>query len=78
MERFNLFCEIFFVLELLIKVAGLGCSAYARDFYNVSDAILVSITLVEWIIELSGSNHGVKSLMIARATRLLRVLKLAR
>jgi len=77
MERFNFYCEVFFVLEMVVKLLGLGFKAYANDNYNISDAILVSTTLIEWIIELNG-NTGLKSLMIARATRLLRVLKLAR
>ena len=43
-----------FLTELLIKLIGLGFKAYTRDYFNIFDALLVMITLVEEALMLSG------------------------
>lgn len=76
--------EIFswcFLAEMIIKLIGLGVKDYTRDAFNIFDACLVIISLVDYIIlhipQLSfGSSGG--ALSAFRSIRLLRVFKLAR
>jgi voltage-dependent calcium channel L type alpha-1D len=65
---------------MLVKVTGLGIKNYARDKFNLFDALLVLLSIVEMILaycKVGGS--GIGSVLIAfRGIRLLRVFKLAR
>lgn len=77
-------CDIVFVwvftVELILKVLGLGAKNYMRDKFNVFDAIIVVVSLVDFIltmtVEVDESTDGIMSAL--RALRLLRVVKLAR
>ena len=40
----------FFVIEMIIKLIGLGFKEYARDSFNVFDAVLVIISLIDFVI----------------------------
>ena len=59
---------------------GLGLKNYMRDKFNVFDAVIVIISLVDFCltmtIEVNESTDGIMSAL--RALRLLRVIKLAR
>ena len=49
----NVFNEIFtwaFFLEMILKIIGLGFKNYRQDSYNVFDAVIVVISLVDWTI----------------------------
>lgn len=65
---------------MIIKLLGLGFKDYAKDSFNLFDASIVLLSLVEIIIEGSGgqdfSTGGAFSAF--RGIRLLRVFKLAR
>ena len=50
-ETLNSIFEVFFLLEMLIKLFGLGFKDYARDNYNLLDALLVIASLVNNILE---------------------------
>jgi len=50
-ETVNSIFEVFFLLEMLIKLFGLGFKDYARDNYNLLDALLVIASLVNNILE---------------------------
>ena len=69
-----------FVAEMIIKIIGLGFKEYARDTFNIFDAILVIISLIDFVLlqipEISGGSGG--ALSAFRGVRLLRVFKLAR
>ena len=69
-----------FIAEMVIKLIGLGFKDYAKDSFNLFDASIVLLSLVEIIIESSGgkdfSTGGAFSAF--RGIRLLRVFKLAR
>ena len=39
-----------FVAELVIKLNGLGVKEYARDSYNLFDALVVVLSLVDIIV----------------------------
>ena len=65
---------------MLAKLIGLGLKNYMRDKFNVFDAVIVIISLVDFCltmtIEVNESTDGIMSAL--RALRLLRVVKLAR
>ena len=71
-----------FTLEMVFKIIGLGCPMYAKDVWNKFDAVVVTISLIDWVITRSVPEDKIGSLGEAmnafRAMRLLRVLKLAR
>ena len=39
-----------FVAEMIIKIIGLGFREYARDTFNIFDAILVIISLIDFVL----------------------------
>ena len=74
---------IFFLIEMICKLIGLGVKNYLRDRYNVFDAFIVIVGLVDIALLLSFKDDdsisqldGLMSSM--RALRLLRVFKLAK
>jgi hypothetical protein len=67
-----------FMAELVIKILGLGFTAYLRDNYNVFDAIIVAISVVEKILMATDAVANTGAFSVLRGFRLLRVFKLAR
>ena len=68
-----------FVAELVIKIIGLGIKEYARDSYNLFDALVVVLSLVDIIVTAAiGDSNKTDVLSAVRGVRLLRVFKLAR
>ncbi|EDQ91804.1 uncharacterized protein MONBRDRAFT_22969 [Monosiga brevicollis MX1] len=66
-----------FVVELLIKLGGLGLRSYFASGWNRFDCLVVTLSIVEIIIEAT-TDSSTGGLSILRSFRLLRVLKLAR
>jgi hypothetical protein len=66
--------------EMLIKVIGLGPKQYAKDRFNLFDAFITILTIVENILDLSAANSISSGGAISgfRAIRLFRIFKLAR
>jgi hypothetical protein len=76
------FCWIFFA-EMVFKIMGLGFKNYIKDKFNLFDAIVVSISLIDWIISTSVEDQeslgsGADVLQALKSLRMLRVIKLAR
>ena len=68
-----------FVAELVIKLIGLGVKEYARDSFNLFDALVVVLSLVDIIVTAAIGDSGKTDVLSAfRGVRLLRVFKLAR
>ena len=67
-----------FVAELLIKITGLGFREYARDSFNVFDAVIVAISLVDVVVTATMGDENTSTLSAFKGVRLLRVFKLAR
>ena len=63
-----------FCCEMLIKLIGLGFREYGRDYFNMFDAVLVSITLLEEVTTFQEAS----AFSALRAIRLLRIVRLAR
>ena len=68
----------YFVIEMIIKLAGLGLEKYVEDRLNVFDAIIVFISVLEVAIGLINDNKGNGMFSVFRAFRLLRIFKLVR
>jgi Ion transport protein len=75
-EVTNLALTIYFTVEMVIKLCGLGLRGYLADRMNAFDGVVVLASLVEILLTSLGW-HGA-SLSVFRAFRLMRVFKLAR
>jgi len=75
---FNQFFTWIFFLEMVFKIIGLGFSNYRKDSYNVFDAIIVMISLVDWSISRVPNLDAGSALNAFRALRLLRMMKLSK
>ena len=61
-----------------MKLIGLGFSNYVKDGYNLFDAVIVIISLVDWTISrIPGIDAG-SALNAFRALRLLRMMKISK
>ena len=78
-EILNEFFTWAFVAEMIIKLLGLGFKEYVRDSFNIFDAIIVILSIVDIIVTASsGSGDQSSTFSAFRGVRLLRVFKLAR
>lgn len=68
----NSILTILFSVEMVLKVIGLGPKQYLMDGFNVFDAIIVIIGILEF------ANVGSKDITVFRTFRLLRIFKLVR
>ncbi|GMF14726.1 unnamed protein product [Phytophthora lilii] len=82
LEIINFALSCVFVVEMVVKVLGLGLKMYARDRFNLFDAFVVIMGLLEMALappSLMSENQPKKgSVSALRSFRLLRVFKLAR
>ena len=69
----NLFFTIIFTVEVVIKLIGLGTSGYAADRFNIFDAIIVIISLVEMFASSSGGAFS--ALRTFRLSRIFKIFK---
>ena len=67
---------------MIIKVIGMGPRLYIKDQFNVFDAIIVMLSIIDVIVSYSmptdGSDTGKGPISAFRAFRLLRVFKLSK
>jgi hypothetical protein len=71
-----------FFVEMIVKMIGLGINNYIHDKFNLFDAVVVTLSLVDWFLTIALTKEEKKSIgssmSALRALRLLRVIKLAR
>ena len=81
-EQTSLICNYvftaYFLMEMVVKIIGLGFKGYGQDSMNVFDAVVVVISVIEIIIGLATNSSGGGMFSVFRAFRLLRVFRLAR
>jgi len=78
LELFNEFFTWVFFLEMILKLIGLGWGNYKQDGYNLFDAVIVVLSLVDWTLSrIPGLDAG-SALTALRALRLLRMMKLSK
>jgi hypothetical protein len=70
-------CSIF-VLELLLKMVGLGLIDYFSESMNTFDFVVVCVSMIDIIITASSTDNSQTSFAALRAVRLFRLFKLAR
>nr|CCA18882.1 similar to sodium channel putative [Albugo laibachii Nc14] len=82
LEVINFGLSCVFVVEMLLKVFGLGFCVYARDRFNLFDAFIVVMSMLELILSppsfLSKNRPSRGNVSALRTFRLFRVFKLAR
>jgi hypothetical protein len=69
----NIIFTVIFTLEVILKLIGLGKKEYVRDRFNVFDALVVLISLIEIAF-----SDGSGALSALRAFRLFRIFKIFR
>ncbi|KAG1653438.1 hypothetical protein FOA52_010471 [Chlamydomonas sp. UWO 241] len=75
----NYFFTMYFFVEMLIKLAGLGPVVYVQDPMNCFDGVVTIAGVIEFILSVVPSVTGLGGVMsVFRAFRLLRILRLAR
>ena len=72
LDQINLVFTILFTFEVVLKLIGFGFRPFCRDNFNIFDALIVIMSLLELVL---GSGGGISAL---RAFRLFRVFKLFR
>jgi hypothetical protein len=72
----NTIFTIIFTLEVVLKVTGLGVSGFSADKFNLFDASIVIISLIEMFGESTDGGGGAFSAL--RAFRLSRIFKIFR
>ena len=78
LEQLNVFFTWIFFIEMVLKLIGLGCKNYKADSYNLFDASIVIISMIDWTLSRIPSLNVGSILNAFRALRLLRMLKLAK
>ena len=73
----NYIFTVIFLLEMIFKLIGLGFKVYVRDGFNLFDAFVVFVSLIEISLSLAGTS-GASGLTVFRTFRLFRVFKLIR
>ena len=68
-----------FLLEMIVKIVGFGFKEYVRDSFNLFDAFIVILSLLDNILFYAvGNSVTGGSFIVLRSVRLLRIFKLAR
>ena len=79
MDNINLVLSFLFLIEMLIKILGLGVVEYSRDRFNIFDALIVCISMLDLAVLMIARAEGFGGALTAfRAIRVLRVFKLSR
>ena len=81
LDTSNIIFTILFIIEMIIKLLGLGLKGYVRDKFNLFDGFIVIVSLIEIIHSYSGLGKATGSrgaIPAFRTFRLLRIFKLAR
>lgn len=67
---------------MIIKFIGLGPREYVRDRYNIFDALIVTLSIVDvvisYTIQIEELGNGKGAISAFRAFRLIRIFKLAK
>lgn len=71
----NLVLTTVFTLEMLVKQVALGLVRYLKDWFNVYDAVIVLSSLVEIILDGTGSVSVLRTLRIFRIARSFKLIK---
>ncbi|GAX76998.1 hypothetical protein CEUSTIGMA_g4445.t1 [Chlamydomonas eustigma] len=76
-EYANIFFSAYFVIEMATKLMAMGVGEYAADNFNLFDALVTFLGVVDVALSLDPYLTSPNALSVFRALRLLRVLRLA-
>ena len=74
----NYLFTMYFFLEMVIKITGLGPQLYASDSFNLFDALVTIVGVLEMALTLAPNVSSSSAMSVFRAFRLLRIFRLAR
>ena len=78
-EIINTIIAVYFLIEMVIKIVGLGWRGYISDRMHLFDGVVALAGMIELLIVIDGAISGVGgSLYVFRIFRLLRIFKLSR
>lgn len=79
-DLINVVFYTIFLLEMVIKITGMGFKGYIRDKFNIFDAIIVILSTIDLVLSESqtSASQGNNSITAFRAFRLLRIFKLVK
>jgi len=72
----NIVFTIIFTFEVVLKLVGLGVAGYSADKFNLFDAFIVVVSILEMFLAHDGGGGGAFSAL--RAFRLFRIFKIFR
>ena len=81
LDKVNIGFFVIFFMEMIIKVIGLGPNTYIKDPYNIFDALIVTLSIIDVFVSATLPDDvkmGKGAISVFRAFRLLRVFKLAK
>lgn len=82
LDVINIVFFTLFFLEMIIKIIGMGPRIYIKDSYNIFDAIIVCLSIIDVSISYSFDagdiSAGKGAISAFRAFRLIRIFKLAK
>lgn len=67
---------VLFTLEILLKHTAIGCVVFWSDNWNIFDAVVVGMSLIEAAVRVAGLGTGSSALSALRMLRVTRVLRL--
>ena len=74
----NIIFTIIFTIEVVLKVIGLGVRGYCGDNFNIFDAFIVVISIIEMFLASGSGNSEGGAFSALRAFRLFRIFKIFR
>jgi len=77
-ERVNRIISMFFIAEMLLKLALYGPLSYWVDVWNALDGVLVILIVVEYTLAQSTASGAVRALRLLRLGRVVRSAKIFR
>lgn len=73
-----MFFSLFF-FEMVIKIIGMGPKQYVRDYYNIFDALVVTLSIIDVTLSYAMNySDGKGAISAFRAFRLIRIFKLVK
>jgi hypothetical protein len=76
-DKMNIAMSFIFGIEMIIKLFGLGVKEYSRDGFNLFDAFIVALSIIDFSLYFVSGSGGA-ALNAFRAIRILRIFKLSK
>ena len=78
---FDIVFTVAFFIEMVFKLIGLGGKLYIKDRFNIFDALIVLLSIVDFMLNIfffKGKNDDDIIVSFIKVLRLMRVIRLAR